>query len=59
MVHGVAPISRLVASCAVIPSAGVVMTLLNDTVLLQKPEELAGPDLREINTDFFYIMGSL
>lgn len=31
MVHGVAPISLLIASCAVIPSAGVVMILLNNT----------------------------
>ena len=39
MVHGVAPISLPIVSCAVIPSAGVGMILLNNSCLLQKPDD--------------------
>jgi len=45
MAQGVAPISPLVAFCAVIPSAGVVMILFPDTFLLQRkdgsPEQIS------------------
>lgn len=45
MAQGVAPISPLVAFCAVIPSAGVVMIQFPDTVLLPRrdgsPEQIS------------------
>jgi hypothetical protein len=39
MAHGVAPISPLVASCAVIPFAMVVMILFPDTSLLRRNDD--------------------
>lgn len=54
MARDVAPILQLVAFCAVIPSAGVVMILFPDTFLLPRRDgSLGGTNLREIKTDFF------
>ena len=45
MVHGVASISPLVASCAAIPSVGAGMILFNSTFFSQKMDTRSEPGI--------------